>query len=294
MSGGTACETGKKSRRGTDVPPRLVSHHILRAAEGRARAGLLVVEALSEYLDAPLYSPTQRARRELTVDLTRAEPTSRSGRVCVRSIEPLLEGVSARASSSRTQTHQDISFLAQELGKNTETLMRRRVSARLGAPTIFPAPIPYAFLRQRVPAALPSPLLDASQNFTLIDPLVQNIASLIFGLTAAVQSQTLTSAVALDLIGPQFTEQIPSLVDQLQASPRRRLLDQPYLVGNTTLGQLLTVAGVAERGPADRSPGAHHEHRVDAQLLAHARRRHVGPERAEARRSSGRYRSARS
>ena len=88
--------------------------------------------------------------------------------------------------------------------------------------------------------------MDASQNFTLIDPLVQNIASLIFGLSSQLQTQTLTAAVALDLIGQRFTAQIPDIVARLQSHHVTDLLNQPYLVGSTTLGQLLNDAGVAD------------------------------------------------
>ena len=108
----------------------------------------------------------------------------------------------------------------------------------------IPAPAFYAFLRQQVPAALPSPLLDASQNFILIDALVHRIGSLIFSLSAQVQTQTLTAAVALDQIGSQFTTQIPQLVSELQALHTTDLLNQPYLVGNATLAQLLDVAAL--------------------------------------------------
>ena len=82
----------------------------------------------------------------------------------------------------------------------------------------------------------------------MIDPLVQNVASLVFGLSSQLQAQTLTAAVALNLIGPQFTAQIPDIVAKLQAHHVTDLLSQPYLVGSTTLGQLLEVAGVAGTG----------------------------------------------
>jgi hypothetical protein len=68
---------------------------------------------------------------------------------------------------------------------------------------------------------------------------------MIFGLSAQVQTQTLTAAVALDLIGPQFTPQIPQLVTELQALHTTDLLNQPYLMGSATLGQLLDVTGLA-------------------------------------------------
>jgi hypothetical protein len=64
--------------------------------------------------------------------------------------------------------------------------------------------------------------------------------------SAQVKTQTLTAAVALDLIGPQFTKQIAQLVNQLQALHTTDLLNQPHLVGNTTLAQLLDVAGVPQ------------------------------------------------
>jgi hypothetical protein len=143
-------------------------------------------------------------------------------------------------------THQDISFLSQELNQSTETVMRVAVSARLEAAFEVPAAAFYAFLRQRVPAALPSPLLDASQNFTLIDPLVQNLGSLIFAVSPEVQQLTLTAAVALNYIGQQFTPQIKRLVAELQTHRATSLLNQPFLVGSATLGQLLNVASLSE------------------------------------------------
>lgn len=115
------------------------------------------------------------------------------------------------------------------------------VSARLEAGFKIPDAAFYGFLRQRVPSGLPSPLLDASQNFTLIDALVHTIASMIFAHSSDVQTRTLTSAVALNLIGPQYAAQIPDLVRQLQALHTTDLLNQPYLIGKATLGQLLGV-----------------------------------------------------
>jgi hypothetical protein len=144
------------------------------------------------------------------------------------------------------RAHQDISFLARELNQSTEAIIRVAISARLAAAyQDIPAPAFYAFLRQRVPANLPSPLLDATQSFTLADPLVKNIASLIFGLSGRLQSETLTSAVALGFIGQRFTAEIPHIVADLAAHHVDDLLGQPYMVGSTTLGQLLDRAGVA-------------------------------------------------
>ena len=219
-------------------------HLRYRVPENAPEPLLLVVEARSEHLDAPLFSALTAAQPDLEIDLSLEPPDKSEWATLVRSMEPLLDGLEL-SELIENSTHQDISFLARELGQSTEVVMRVAVSARLEAAFKIPAPAFYAFLCQQVPAALPSPLLDASQNFTLIAPLVQRIGSLIFSLTAQVQTQTLTAAVALDLIGPQFTTQIPRLVSELQALQPTDLLNQPYLVGNTTLAQLLDVAALA-------------------------------------------------
>jgi hypothetical protein len=204
---------------------------------------LVIVEALSEFLDAPLLSPLTQAQQKQEIDLT-YEPVDQSEWAkLVRAIEPQLAGVKL-SELVENSTHQDISFLAQELNTSTETLMRITISARLEAAYKIPAPAFYAFLRQQIPSALPKPLFDASQNFTLIDSLVQSIASMIFGLSSQIQSQALTAAIALDYIGAQYTNQIAQIVSELQSHHTTDLLSQPYLVGSTTLGELLTIAAL--------------------------------------------------
>jgi len=204
---------------------------------------LLVVEAHSEKLDAPLVSPLTKAQPRLIVNLSYEPADQSEWATLVRAIEPVA-GRLRLDELVEDATHQDLSFLAQELNRNTEDVMQVALSARLEAAFKVPAPVFYAFLRQRIPAALPSPLLDASQNFTLIAALLQNVASLIFALSVEVQTDALTAAVALDIIGPQFTQQIPELVATLQQLRGTDLLNQTYLVGNTTLAQLLDVAAL--------------------------------------------------
>src|ERR1035437_4851638 len=206
---------------------------------------LLVVEALSEHLDAPLFSSLTQAQPALEIDLTLEPPDQSEWTTLVRAIEPLLNGLQL-SELVENSTHQDISFLATELGKNTEAVMRVAVSARLETAFRIPAPAFYAFLRQRVPAALPGTLLDAGQNFTLITPLVQRIASLVFGLAPQVRTQALTAAIALDLIGPQFTKQISQLVSEMEEFHTTDLLNQPYLAGNATPAQFLQLADLPQ------------------------------------------------
>ena len=142
--------------------------------------------------------------------------------------------------------HSDISFLARELNVSTEAIMRLAVSARLAASFQLPAASFYAFLRQQVPAALPRPLLEASDGFTLIDALVASIASMIFGLDAATQRQTILRAVAAGFVSTSLAEDVDTLLSELQTHHQSDMLTHPYLVGSATLGQLLDVVALPQ------------------------------------------------
>ncbi len=205
---------------------------------------LIEVEAHGGGLREPLRSALTPAAADLQVDLNEDAPDTSEWTTLTNAIRPALEGLQL-ASLVENDSHRDVSFLALELATGTETIMRVLIAARLEAAFGIAAPAFYAFVRQRIPSAIPSPLLDASDNFTLIDALVHRIASLIFGLSSQTQTQVLTSAIALNRIGPQFTAQIPQLVAALQAQRATDLLNQPYQIGNTTLGQLLSVAQLA-------------------------------------------------
>ena len=204
---------------------------------------LIVVEARSEHLPAPIFSALVEAQPDQTLDLSIDEPDGSEWAVMTRAIQRLLDGLTF-AELVENPDHQDISFLARELRKDTEAIMRVVVAVRLEEAFQIPAAVFYAFLRQRVPGGLPSPLLDASQDFTLIDPLVHRIGSLIFGLTADIEQRTLATAVTAGLIGAQYTKEIPRIVNQLQALRTTDLLNQPYLVGKATLSQLLEVVAL--------------------------------------------------
>ena len=252
-------------------------HLPYRAPRGAPKPVLLVVEALSEHLDEPLYSPLTPAQPELTIDLSLTPTDQSEWATLVRSIEPLLEGVGL-SELVQDQTHQDISFLAQELSQNTEVLMRVAVSARLGVVYDIPAPAFYAFLRQRVPAALPSPLLDASQNFTLIDPLVQNVAST--GLRAV------EPAPGPDADGGRGAQPHRAAVHRSDPGHRRQVAGPPRdrPVEPALPGRQHDARPVARSSRRCRyrsagvRAGARDQHQVDAQLLAHPWRRHFRPD----------------
>ncbi|HEY4088381.1 MAG TPA: neuraminidase-like domain-containing protein [Bryobacteraceae bacterium] len=214
---------------------------------------LIVVQAAMQPV---LTSPLFEAAADLEVNLSVDTPDLSEWTTVNASMTKLLEGL-AVPDLVENGDHQDITFLSRELRKGTEDVMRLVVATRLGNAFKVPPAAFYGFLRQAIPSALPRPLLDASDSFTLIDALVHQIASMIFSLSADVQQRALTSAVQANLIGPQFTAQIPKIVSELQALRTTDLLAQPYLVGKTTLGQLLNTVKL----PAEKQ-------QVFAQVLA--------------------------
>jgi len=214
-----------------------------RLPEEALGSPLIVVEARSPELEEPLESPATPSAPDLRIDLQpRLADTSELSSL-LRVIKPQL-GRLTLLDVVESDEHQDVTFLAAETQTSTEQIMAAVVAARLEAAHEIPAAVFYAFVRQRVPAALPSPLLQASQGFTLIDALVGRVGSLIVGLVPGVLTQTLETALQRNLIDPAIADTIPALVRRLHALHATNALDQPYLVGKTTLGQLLDHAGL--------------------------------------------------
>jgi hypothetical protein len=211
-----------------------------RVAEDAPRPVLIVVEARSEHLAQPIFSAMTEAQPDLLLNLQAQQLDSSEWAGMLRSIERWLDSLKL-TDLVENADHKDITFLARELSKSTEDIMRVVLAARLEAAFGIDGAVFYAFLRLHVPSALPSPLLDAAEDFTLIDGLVHNVASMILKLTADVEEQTLTTAVDRMIIGPQYAAQIPEIVSSLQSQRATNLLTQPYLVGKTTLGDLLSV-----------------------------------------------------
>ena len=123
-----------------------------RLQEERPGQLLVVVEARSKLLQAPLESPPTVATRDLQIDLA-AQPRDRSEfATLLRAIEPLLNGLTL-LDVVESDEHHDISFLSQGTAQTAEQIMRVAVAARLEEAFAVPAAAFYAFIRQRVPSA---------------------------------------------------------------------------------------------------------------------------------------------
>lgn len=202
---------------------------------------MLVVTATGEGLQGDIESPIVEAAPDLEVNLTRTPREMSEFSVLEREVLPLLDGLSLDDVVESAE-HQDISFLAVDTNRGTEAITRLVLAARLESAYVIPAVVFYAFLALRVPSAIPSPLLPATQNWELIDGLVKRIASLIFVLTPDVQKQTLQRASDGGTIPATSPGHIDEFVAQLQARRVADALDGPFQVGKATLGELLTVA----------------------------------------------------
>ncbi len=205
---------------------------------------LVVAEARSERLVAPIESMPTPVSADTVINL--AEPLNDPSLygALLRTSTLLLNGLSL-LDVVENGDHQDISFLANATGRSKEQIMQLAVASRLEHAFSVPAAAWYAFLSARVPASLPASLLDAAQNFSLIDALVSRVGALIAGLDAAQQTSTLANALQQNVVGSDIGKQIPDLVTHLQALRTANLLNNPYLAGKTSLAQLLGAAGLA-------------------------------------------------
>ena len=230
----TECESGKDGR--FDIWYTIPEH--LRAKP------LIVATASSKRLHAPIESPLTEAQPKLQLNLSAETPDTTEFTTLLAAIRPLL-GSLALKDLVEDDAHKDLTFLARKTARSPEEIMRLVVAAHLeaGYPPV-PAVAFWVFLRQRTPSALPSPVLEASKGFTVIGPLAQKVASLILALSPELQTRTLVSAVATNLIGAKYTPEIPEIVRRLQAHRATDMLERPYVVGEITLGQLLDIAGL--------------------------------------------------
>jgi hypothetical protein len=156
---------------------------------------LIVVEASGGGLRDVLRSALTKAADGLVINLTEQPEDTSAYAMLLGAITPLLEHVPITA-LVEDDAHHDLTFLSQETGRSAEQIMQLCVSARLAEAHGIAAPCFYAFLVQRIPANLPRSLLDASQEFSLIDALLAQVAQLIANQQAETQLAALKSAIA--------------------------------------------------------------------------------------------------
>ena len=159
--------------------------------------------------------------------------------------------------------HSDVSFLARELGVPTEHVMRIIIADRVSARINIPAEVIYGFLRLGVPSSLPSSLLEASDGFKMIAPLIEHIVLLIIRVEQEIQKQTIEKAINNRIVPASTTDIVSSIIDKFEQLRVKNQLEAPLGTGKTPLGALLNNAGIDQEKHV-KFASTWHKHRGSA------------------------------
>lgn len=171
--------------------------------------------------------------------------------------EVRLAAISAAAKGAplilltETADHPDISHVALACGLAQDDVMRMvlaaRVSSKLAGGALDIAVV-YAFLEQSLPPSLPAELLASTNEWELIDQLVENTANGIVFMESPLQEAALDSALAENLIPVTVGARRAAITAALAANRTAFALHKPLLVGNGNLASVLGTSSI----PADQ------------------------------------------
>jgi hypothetical protein len=160
-------------------------------------------------------------------------------------LRPLLGGVRVD-DLEESPDRRDLTFLSGELGVPAELLMQLVLAERAARHTALPATVFYAFLRSGVPASLPAPLVEASDEFRLIEPLTAQVTRLIVDVEEPQARETLEAAVARRIVPRTLANSLDAVLARLRGLREARSLDAPVEEGAAPLRGLLEAAGLRE------------------------------------------------
>lgn len=150
-----------------------------------------------------------------------------------------------------SEQSQEITHVALNSGLSQDDVMRLTLSARaaraLNTPPIG-LEVCYAFIRQNMPAALPSDLLSSTEEWTLIDELVDLASNGLVFTDPELQTHVFDNAVAENLIPVAVARNRETILARLAALRQTFALDKPILAGEGNLRALLDTTPV---GPAN-------------------------------------------
>lgn len=165
----------------------------------------------------------------------------------MRAVTPILAG-RAMKDVEESPGKQEITHLALNAGIAAELVMRlalvHRVADSLADAALGPGTL-YAFIGQNLPPGLPSDLIGSTEDWTVIDALVEQTARGIVFMEVALQESTFDAAATQNLI-PIATVRTKAQVLAALATKRQVFsLTKPILVGNGSLQQVLDVSSLA-------------------------------------------------
>ncbi len=162
-------------------------------------------------------------------------------------VTPVLAG-KALKDVEESQAKQEITHLALSSGVATESVMRlvlvHQAAAALADAATGPDAL-YAFVGQNLPPGLPSDLIGSTEDWTVIDALVERTVRGIVFMEAELQESTLETAAQQNLIPIGTVRNKAQALAALAAKRQTFALEKPILVGNGSLKQVLDASAVA-------------------------------------------------
>ncbi|HZD00263.1 MAG TPA: neuraminidase-like domain-containing protein [Actinomycetes bacterium] len=148
---------------------------------------------------------------------------------------------------AETAESQEITHVAINSGLSTDDIMRLALSGRaarsLGTAPIGPE-VFYAFIRQNLPATLPSDLLGSTQQWALIAQLVDLAVNGVVFADPDLQAQAFDNAVTENLIPIAVGRNKTAILAELATLRQTFALEKPVLIGNGNLRALLDTTPV--------------------------------------------------
>ncbi|MET8354764.1 neuraminidase-like domain-containing protein [Micromonospora sp. NPDC005206] len=146
-----------------------------------------------------------------------------------------------------TDSVQDITHVSVNTGLGVNDVMRMVVAARVAAeidtPPVDTAAV-YAFIRQNLPPSLPSDLLQSTQQWTLVDQVVERVANGLVFLDPALQLEAFDNAVRENYIPISIGTGRDGILAALAAARETYVLEKPILIGDGNLKTLLDASSI--------------------------------------------------
>ena len=173
----------------------------------------------------------------------------------LRQIAPVLGSV-ALADLAETAAQQDITHVSVNCGLSRDDVMRLVLAAKVTAElasAALPLGVAYAFIRQNLPSSLPGDILGSTQEWALIDQLVEQTSAGIAFLDADLATAAFDNAATENLIPAALAAQRAAVLAALAARRQDFTLNKPILVGNGTVKALLDASSRRARRTTPRS-----------------------------------------
>jgi Tc toxin complex TcA C-terminal TcB-binding domain/Neuraminidase-like domain/Putative peptidoglycan binding domain/Salmonella virulence plasmid 28.1kDa A protein len=164
-------------------------------------------------------------------------------------ILPLVDGVPL-VELRENDEYKDITYLSGRTGFDTQEITMEVISHHLAAKTKIEPEVFYALFKRQLPKNLPESLLARTFKFTMIQQLVDSLLKGILALSGDTIKFTLLKAVEENVIPIRFSKRIDGIVKSLEDLRVSRILEQPNVVGKTSLGSLLGITGLKKENYA--------------------------------------------